>query len=249
MDSTLKTEPQRKKRSTEGSENDYSTGSQSKRRRNEEQEIKRTEEPGPKRRIFLNAFDMFTVGQMSFGQWRNPKDRTADKRRDLSYWTDLAKLLEKGDFNAIFLADTYGWCDVYKGDAEACVRTAIQYPMGDPAVPITAMATVTKNLGFAITSSTSFESPYVLAKRFSTLDHLTRGRFGWNVVTSWKASGFKAVSEIQRRPPEGPGTDKVNRRSVLNQSIMTSATKSRMSIFVFYISILHPVFCHFWAKR
>lgn len=138
-------------------------------------------DPQPRRRIFLNAFDMFTVGHMSFGQWRNPKDRSATKRRDLSYWTDVAKILERGDFNAIFLADTNGWCDVYKGSAEPCVRNAIQYPMGDPAVPLTAMAAVTKNLGFAITASTSFEKPYVLAKRFSTLDHLTGGRFGWNV--------------------------------------------------------------------
>lgn len=146
-----------------------------------------------KRRIFLNAFDMFTVGHMSYGQWRNPRDRSATKRRDLSYWTDLAQLLERGDFNALFLADTYGWFDVYRGDAEACVRTGTQFPMGDPAVPVAAMAAVTRSLGFAITSSTSFDAPYVLAKRFSTLDHLTGGRFGWNVVTSWKASGFKAV--------------------------------------------------------
>ncbi|KAJ3531148.1 hypothetical protein NM208_g9009 [Fusarium decemcellulare] len=147
----------------------------------------------PKKRILLNAFDMFTVGHMSFGQWRNPNDKSATKRRDLSYWTNLAQLLEKGDFNALFLADTFGWCDVYKGNAEACVRTGTQFPMGDPAIPVTAMAAVTKNLGFAITSSTSFDSPYVLARRFSTLDHLTGGRFGWNIVTSWKASGFKAI--------------------------------------------------------
>ncbi|KAL4903117.1 hypothetical protein BDW74DRAFT_169060 [Aspergillus multicolor] len=149
--------------------------------------------PQFKRRIYLNAFDMFTVGHMSFGQWRNPADRTADKRRDLSYWTDIARLLERGDFNALFLADTNGWCDVYGGSAEPCVRNAIQYPMGDPVGPISAMAAVTKNLGFAITASTSFEKPYVLAKRLSTLDHLTKGRLGWNVVTSWKASGFEAI--------------------------------------------------------
>lgn len=64
--------------------------------------------------------------------------------------------------------------------------------------PVSAMASVTKNLGFAITSSTSYEAPYVVAKRFSTLDHLTGGRFGWNIVTSWKASAAKAVSENQR---------------------------------------------------
>jgi alkanesulfonate monooxygenase SsuD/methylene tetrahydromethanopterin reductase-like flavin-dependent oxidoreductase (luciferase family) len=55
------------------------------------------------------------------------------------------------------------------------------------------MTAVTKNLAFAIASSTSFEAPYALAKRFSTLDHLTKGRFGWNIVTSFKESGTKAV--------------------------------------------------------
>ncbi len=55
------------------------------------------------------------------------------------------------------------------------------------------MASVTKNLGFAVTTSTSYEAPYILAKRFSTLDHLTKGRFGWNIVTSWKTSATKAV--------------------------------------------------------
>lgn len=88
----------------------------------------------PKRRIYLNGFDMFTVGHLSFGQWRNPCDRSATKRRDLSYWTDLAKILEKGDFNALFLADTFGLYDTYKGTAEPAIRNAAQYPMGDPAI-------------------------------------------------------------------------------------------------------------------
>lgn len=65
----------------------------------------------------------------------------------------------------------------------------------DPSIqPVSAMAAVTKNLGFAITTSTSYEQAYVVAKRFSTLDHLTKGRFGWNIVTSWKESASKAVS-------------------------------------------------------
>ena len=87
-----------------------------------------------KKRIFLNAFDMFTVGHLSPGQWRNPQDKSAEKRRDLSYWTDLAILLEKGDINAIFLADTFGQYDVYKGSAEPGIRTAAQYPMADPTI-------------------------------------------------------------------------------------------------------------------
>jgi alkanesulfonate monooxygenase SsuD/methylene tetrahydromethanopterin reductase-like flavin-dependent oxidoreductase (luciferase family) len=87
-----------------------------------------------KRRIYLNGFDMFTVGHLSFGQWKNPADRSATKRRDLSYWTKLAKILEKGDFNALFLADTYGLYDTYKGTAEPAIRNGAQYPMGDPAI-------------------------------------------------------------------------------------------------------------------
>lgn len=55
------------------------------------------------------------------------------------------------------------------------------------------MAAVTKNLAFGITSSTSFEPPFLLAKRLSTLDHLTNGRIGWNIVTSWKKAAFKAI--------------------------------------------------------
>ncbi|KAF6795838.1 xenobiotic compound family [Colletotrichum sojae] len=154
------------------------------------------EDTKPKKQILLNAFDMFTVGHLSFGQWRNPKDRSKDKRRDLTYWTDLAKLLDKGGFVGLFLADTFGPYDTicrYKGSAEPSVRTGAQWPMADPVIPVSAMAAVTKNLGFAITTSTSYEQPYVVAKRFATLDHLTKGRFGWNIVTSWKESASKAV--------------------------------------------------------
>lgn len=87
-----------------------------------------------KKRIFLNGFDMFTPSHLSFGQWRRPEDKSATKRRDLSYWTNLAQLLDKGDINALFLADTYGQHDTYKGSAETTIAKTVQYPMGDPAV-------------------------------------------------------------------------------------------------------------------
>ncbi|KAK1594597.1 alkanesulfonate monooxygenase [Colletotrichum navitas] len=154
-------------------------------------------DPKTKKQILPNAFNMFTVGHLSFGQWRNPKDRAKDKRRDLTYWTDLAKLLDKGGFVGLFLADTFGPYDTtvlqYKGSAEPSVRTGAQWPMTDPVIPVSAMAAMIKNLGFAITTSTSYEQGYVVAKRFSTLDHLTKGRFGWNTVASWKESASKAV--------------------------------------------------------
>ncbi|RXG42490.1 hypothetical protein VDGE_07862 [Verticillium dahliae] len=102
-------------------------------------------------------------------------------------------LLERGGINALFLADTYGGYDTYEGSLDNCIRRAAQWPMTDPTIPISAMAAVTKNLSFAITASTSFEPPFLLAKRFSSLDHFTRGRIGWNIVTSWKKSAFKAI--------------------------------------------------------
>ncbi|ETI22259.1 hypothetical protein G647_06332 [Cladophialophora carrionii CBS 160.54] len=147
---------------------------------------------GVKKQILLNAFDMSTVGHLSPGQWKNPKDKSATKRK-LDYWIELAKILERGDINALFLADTYGGYDTYEDSLDNCIRRAAQWPMTDPTIPISAMAAVTKNLAFGITASTSFEAPFLLAKRFSTLDHLTNGRIGWNIVTSWKKAAFKAI--------------------------------------------------------
>ncbi|OJI99461.1 hypothetical protein ASPVEDRAFT_50899 [Aspergillus versicolor CBS 583.65] len=146
----------------------------------------------PKKQILLNAFDMSTVGHLSAGHWKNPADRSATKRT-LAYWVELAKLLERGGISGLFLADTNGGFDTYGGGVDESIRRAVQWPVTDPAIPITAMATVTKNLTFGITVSTSFESPFVLAKRFSTLDHMTDGRMGWNIVTSWKKSAFNAI--------------------------------------------------------
>ncbi|KAK7996422.1 hypothetical protein PG989_004462 [Apiospora arundinis] len=148
--------------------------------------------PNAKKKILINAFDMSTIGHLSPGQWKNPADKSATKR-NLKYWIELAQLLERGGINALFLADTYGGYDTYEGSLDNCIRRAAQWPMTDPTIPISAMAAVTKNLSFAITASTSFEPPFLLAKRFSTLDHFTGGRFGWNIVTSWKKAAFKAI--------------------------------------------------------
>ncbi|KAK7432173.1 hypothetical protein QQZ08_001118 [Neonectria magnoliae] len=145
-----------------------------------------------KKRIYLNAFDSCTVGHTSPGQWRNPLDQSA-KKRNLDYWTETAKLLEKGKFLSYFLADTVGGFDVYKGSRDAAIKVASEFPVTDPFIPISAMAAVTKSLGFGITASTSYERPFLLARRFSTLDHFTKGRIAWNIVTSWNKSSALAM--------------------------------------------------------
>ena len=136
------------------------------------------------RRIIFNAFDMSCVTHQAPGLWRHP-DNAAHRYTDLGYWTDLAQLLERGGFDALFLADVLGVYDVYRGSAAPALGDAAQVPLGDPVVPISAMAHVTERLGFGVTVALTYDQPYALARRFSTLDHATKGRIGWNVVTSY----------------------------------------------------------------
>lgn len=63
----------------------------------------------------------------------------------------------------------------------------------DPIPIISAMAAVTESVAFAATASTSYVNPYILARQFSTLDHLSEGRVGWNIVTSWSKSAANAL--------------------------------------------------------
>lgn len=146
----------------------------------------------PNKQTLLNAFDSASVGHNAPGQWKNPGDQGADKRK-LSYWTDLAQLLERGHFNALFIADTTGAHSTYQISPDECIKRRVQFPIMNPSIPATAMAAVTKHLAFGIAASTRFETPFLLAKRFSTLDHLMQGRIGWNIATSWKKTAFKAI--------------------------------------------------------
>ncbi len=134
--------------------------------------------------IRLNAFEMNCVGHQSPGLWAHPRDRAANYT-DIRYWTELAKTLERGRFDGIFLADVLGIYDVYGGSPDAALRHAVQVPVNDPILLIPAMAAVTEHLGFGVTCTLSYEPPYTLARRMSTLDHLTEGRVGWNIVTGY----------------------------------------------------------------
>ena len=103
----------------------------------------------------------------------------------------MAKLLEKGKFDGIFLADVLGGYDVYNGSLDAALRSGAQFPVVDPFFTVPAMAAVTKNLTFGVTQNTSYDHPYLVARKFSTLDHLTNGRVGINVVTGYLDSAAR----------------------------------------------------------
>ncbi|PXW24061.1 LLM class flavin-dependent oxidoreductase [Paraburkholderia caballeronis] len=146
------------------------------------------------RPIRFNAFEMNCVGHQSPGLWAHPRDRSW-QYKDLDYWTDLAKLLEKGIFDGIFIADVIGYYDVYKGSNYHALHQAAQIPVNDPLQVAAPIAMVTEHLGIGITASTSFEHPYTFARRLSTADHHTKGRVGWNIVTSYLESGAKNIGQ------------------------------------------------------
>ena len=151
-----------------------------------------------KKQISLNAFDMNCVGHQSPGLWTHPRDR-ADTYNTLEYWTDLAITLERGQFDALFLADVLGIYDVYRGSARTALENAVQVPVNDPLMVIPAMAFVTKHLGFGVTCALTYEHPYPFARRMSTLDHLTRGRIGWNIVTGYLESAARGMGRTGQR--------------------------------------------------
>jgi len=144
------------------------------------------------RKIRLHAFEMACVGHIQQGLWRHPQDQ-ATRYTSLDHWVRLAQTLERGLFDGILLADVLGIYDVYGGSPDDALRHAVQVPNLDPMLLIPAMAHATQHLGFAVTANTGAEHPFPFARRMSTLDHLTGGRIGWNVVTGYLDSAARAL--------------------------------------------------------
>ncbi|WFU05198.1 LLM class flavin-dependent oxidoreductase (plasmid) [Rhizobium sp. CB3171] len=152
-----------------------------------------------KKQILLNAFNMNCVGHINHGLWAHPRDQSHGYKT-LDYWTSLAATLERGLFDGIFLADILGVYDVYQGSVDLTLRESIQLPVNDPLLLVSAMAAVTRHLGFGVTVNASADAPYIFARRMSTLDHLTGGRIGWNIVTGYldsAARGLGLESQIE----------------------------------------------------
>lgn len=91
-----------------------------------------------------------------------------------------------------------GIYDVYKKDNGPALSSAAQIPILDISLLISAMAYATEGLCFGITASTTYENPYSLARKFSTLDQITNGRVGWNIVTSYLQSAAESFGLDQQ---------------------------------------------------
>ncbi|TXR52860.1 NtaA/DmoA family FMN-dependent monooxygenase [Quadrisphaera setariae] len=125
------------------------------------------------------------------GLWTHPTDDRVGVN-SLDRWRHVATTAQQAGLHALFLADVLGLYDVYEGSLDAAIGEAVEAPANDPFAYVPALAEVARDLAFVVTASTTYEHPFSLARRFATLDHLTGGRIGWNVVTSYLESAARS---------------------------------------------------------
>ncbi len=130
-----------------------------------------------KRKFRLGAFIQATGHHIS--AWRHPNTQI-DAGLNFEHYKEITQTAERGLFDAVFLADSPG---VWGGSPENQSRNG-KIAHFEPVTLFSALSSVTKNIGFISTASTTYEDPYTLARKFASLDHLSKGRAGWNVVTT-----------------------------------------------------------------
>lgn len=145
------------------------------------------------RHMHLIGFLMHSPINHSALSWADPEDDRLEGLAGFSHWTRLAKTLERGCFDGAFFADTPGGYDWYKDSLDDYVRYGVCWPSHDPMAPLTAMAAATEHLGVALTLSTSGSHPYTTVRRISTLDYMSGGRVGWNIVSGHLRGEHRAL--------------------------------------------------------
>lgn len=139
------------------------------------------------KQIHLAGFLLASQVVHSHAVWRHP--RTELNFLEPEYYQNIARILERGKFDLVFFADSLTMPDTYGGNFSESLKYGAQGALRlDPLILATAMAVVTKHIGIGVTRSTTYYQPYDLARGFATLDHISRGRAAWNVVTSSRAS-------------------------------------------------------------
>ncbi len=140
--------------------------------------------------LLFSAFVMNTSSHITHGLWRDEQGEQI-RFNDIDLWVSLAKRLEQGGFDAIFFADVIGLYGDYRGGWENHVRGGLQIPSNDPLVLLSALAVNTEHLGLAFTAAPIQEPPFNFARRVSTLDHASKGRIAWNIVTNALENGAR----------------------------------------------------------
>lgn len=147
---------------------------------------------GPKKAHLLGFVQHGVINHAST-MWAHPQDKVGYHWSRPEFWRDLARTMERGLYDAMFIADELAPYNTYQGSSDATVKYAGQFPVHAPETLVPLIGAYTKHLGIGITLSTSFVRPYMMARHLSSLDHLTGGRVGWNIVTSYSKSEFEAM--------------------------------------------------------
>ena len=138
-----------------------------------------------KRQLILSTFVQLYGTHAN--AWRRPETQ-AGGNPDFNQWADTVKLLERGKFDIAFFAD-------FVGNGGDDIERIGRQPRGGGFEPLTltaALAHVTRHIGLVATVNTNFNEPYNVARRFASLDHLTGGRIGWNIVSSLSEGAAKS---------------------------------------------------------
>ncbi|WP_158742947.1 LLM class flavin-dependent oxidoreductase [Acidisphaera sp. L21] len=131
----------------------------------------------------MSLFTIPNLGGAHLGGWRHPA-AYANTVMNLDQAIEVAKLAERGKFDGVFLADGNGVRDMDKPALFAANHPSARPGVFDPVVLMTALATHTTRLGLVSTATTTFDEPFHIARRFASLDHISHGRAGWNLVTA-----------------------------------------------------------------
>lgn len=144
------------------------------------------------RKIKLAAF-MMMDGNYHLAGWRLPQSH-ADGGRNVARWVEFAQILERGKFDMLFIADTVSPPGVDHPESMGHTARSLGF---EPLTLLSALAMTTTRLGLAATATTTWNEPYNLARMFASLDHLSHGRAGWNLVTGRNADDAKNFSRDQ----------------------------------------------------
>jgi FMN-dependent oxidoreductase (nitrilotriacetate monooxygenase family) len=138
------------------------------------------------KKLRFGLFENPQANDSGTSTWRHP-DNKRDMFDRLDYWREITTICEDAGFDFMFLADAWGWADVNGERPDICSVEGLDLPRLDPAILAAALISTTTNLGLVLTGSTLLEQPYAFARRIASLDHLSGGRIGWNVVTTGTA--------------------------------------------------------------
>lgn len=147
----------------------------------------------PVKPLFFGLYEQANVGDGSGAAslWTHPADQRLNSPNGFEYWLHLARVAEESHLDLMFFGDVLGIYDLYQNSADTALSWGVELPAHDPLMHIPALAATTQNLAFGATISTSYDHPFAHARRLSTLDHLSRGRLAWNIVTSYLPSAAR----------------------------------------------------------